>query len=265
MGALRPKNKAVSSVPKEFLPDIRYGLRFARERTGQPLSGIPDIQQGLGIKPGIEAGPEQRQGVGQLQSTLPDVSGLFRGGTAQQAGTIGGRYLDPTQVPAFQNLRESLLTTGQSTFEDLLNQARQSAARGGIFRSSAAEAAEAGAARRVASDIAENLARAGTSIYGQERGAQEAASARGVAGLPDVAGQLFTMGDVLTRLPLADLQSRLQAAQGAQGLRDVPLSQIVSLIGALGGQNTQQPSGGQMALSAIGGLLNPAQSLFGGK
>jgi hypothetical protein len=216
------------------------------------------MQGQLGITPGVTDTPGMVRGMGAMSRTLPDVSKMFKSGGKEQAGTIGGRYLDPTKVPAWQRLGTELQGQGRLNYQDLLDQARGGAARSGNFWSSAREGQESAGASRIASDIATKMAEAGTNIYGQERGAQEAAAQRAQGMLPDVAQGMFGMGQGMQETQMKDLLSRLQGAQGTQALRDVPLQQLVSLFGSLGGQReARQPTAWGGIVQGLGSLLSP--------
>lgn len=248
----KKSGKSVSTIPKEFLPYARTGFADIAARRGQPLAGVTGptgVQAQLGIKPGVDVAGT-RAAANITKSTLPDVSRLFKGGTAQQGRTIAGGYLDPTQTGAYRNLESSLRDTGDETYQKLLDQARQGAARSGTFRSSAREGQESSAARGVARDITSQLAQAGTGLYSQERAAQEAAAGRGVAGLPDVAGQVFGQQQGINAAQIQDIQSRLAAAGGGQELRDADIKNMISMLGALGG--TRESPGGGGGLPGLG-------------
>jgi hypothetical protein len=248
----KKSGKSVSTIPKEFIPYARRGFQDIEARRGQPLAGVTGqggVQQQLGITPGVDvAGLERARQ--PLNAALPDVSRLFGAGAGQQGRTIAGGYLDPTQTGAYRNLESSLRDTGSETYEKLLDQARQGAARSGTFRSSAREGQESSAARGVARDITSQLAQAGTGLYSQERAAQEAAAGRGVAGLPDVAGQVFGQAQGINSAQIQDIQSRLAAAGGGQELRDADIKNMIAMLGALGG--TREGGGGGGGIPGLG-------------
>lgn len=260
MGGLFGGNKggkSVSTIPKEFLPYARDALTTAQQNIHDPLFNIRGYQSELGINPGYEISPAQRRAKSATASMLPDVSALFNKSFKQQKGTIKGEYLDPTQVSGWDALTRKLKAQGQETFQGLLDTARQGAAMGDAFRSSAREGQEFNAARGVARDIGLEMARGGMDTYNRERAMQEQASQTGRTMLPDVANQLFGQGSTIADAQIKDLATRMQAAQGTQGMRDVGIQQIISALGALGGVREGGGGGGGLpGMNLIAGLLS---------
>lgn len=340
MGFLKPKAKTSSNVPSEFLPYGRQALGRAEELLDNPLLNIKKMEGQLGIKPGVKATPAMFESQQALRGAFPSVSSLFGAAGDQTGSTVGGDYLDPTmkawgqhlqgimggdyldptrapgsdyarrviggeflnpaESPAFQDLSDAIHRTGQNTFQGMVDQTRGNAAVRGNFYSSARQNAETDAAARVSSEIADTLARAGTALYGQERGMQgdaarhldslyanergaqddaaarlgalygqergfqEAASGRSQDLFSGLASQLFGQGQGFMDAKVKDQALRIADAQAMQGLRDTPIQQIAQLLGAVSGSTVHQPSTGSMILSGIGSALSPS-GIFGGK
>jgi hypothetical protein len=165
--------------------------------------------------------PEQTRAIASMEDYRRQADPLYSTSIGTLRDTAGGKYLDVAGQQGFQDLSRTRQDLAQSMFQDAMNDVNARAAARGNYGSSAREAQLGRQAGRLSTEAAHDIAQAGWTQYGAERGFQQDASKYGTQLSPGLAGQVFGAGEQLRSAEqagnTAELQARLQAAGLDQG------------------------------------------------
>jgi hypothetical protein len=219
---------------------------------------------GLASNPYVGPSPQQQQALDALANFQSAATPAFGQGLGQLQKTIGGDYLDVANVPAFQRLAQTRQDMARDLFSDALARVNSGAAVGGAFNSSARLRQAAEQARRVGTEAAADVARAGFGQYGAERGAQEAATARGLGLAPGLAESVFGAGERLRAAQQQGATAELEARLRAQGLDDASIQNALNYMRLRAGQTTLGPTPEEDVTARMAGIAPMLGGIMGG-
>ena len=230
-----------------------------------------------GPNPFVAPGPQQTAALGALENWYQQATPAFGAGVRGLEDVVGGKYLDVANVPAFQRLSQTRQDVARDLFSDALSRVNSEAARTGTFSSSARQRQAAEQARRVGTEAAADIERAGFGQYGAERGLQDAAMARALGVAPGLAQQVFAGGEQIRGAEqaanVAHMNAQIEAQRGtieaalrARGLDQAGINQYMNFlklsaldrINAIQGKSPQEQN-----VSNIGTLAKAASSVYG--
>ena len=184
-----------------------------------------------GGNPYVGPRPEQERMLAALEGYQQQASPLYGQSVAQQQGTVGGQYLDPMNVPAFQRLSEARQSIARQLFGDART-ATNAASRN--FNSSVRQAQLNREAGRIGTQAAQDIAQAGWGQYGRERELQEQAARGGMQLAPGLAAKVFGAGEELRSAQQAGNLAEIESNLRARGLDDAAIRTAMQYMGMRG-------------------------------
>jgi hypothetical protein len=211
----------------------------------QNLKGQQGVVEGLlmdrtgGFSPSnpyVGPRPEQSRSLAALERYQGQAEPLYGAGVRTLQDTAEGKYLDVAGRPEWQRLASSRQDIARDLFSDAMSDTNARAAARGNFDSSAREYQLGQQARRVGGEAAHDIAQAGWTQYGNERGLQQGASQFGAQLAPGLAGQVFGAGEQLRSAQQAGNTAQLQAQLQAMGIDQGNIQNILRYMQLASGQ-----------------------------
>jgi hypothetical protein len=220
--------------------------------------------QGLASNPYVGPSPQQQQALDALANFQGAATPAFHQGLGQLQKTIGGDYLDVANVPAFQRLSNARQQIARDLFGEAAGNIAGGAAAANMYDSSARRAMQLREGRRLANQAAENIAQAGWGQYGAERGAQEAATARGLGLAPGLAESVFGRAETLRAAQQQGATAEMEARLKAQGLDDASIQNVLNYMRMRAGQTTLGPTPEEDVTARMTGIAPLLGGIMGG-
>lgn len=262
-GALDPRSQDPRQTPRQmgtFNPYQQFGPMGQIESA--VLGGMAPTAGSYGS---TYVGPrgEQTRMLKELESEQKLARPLYGESVQQQRDVVGGKYLNPMQQAPFQQLSDARQSIARQMFEDAQSNMRSAASARGNFGSGARVAQLNREAGRIGTQAAQDIAQAGWTQYGAERGYQEQAARGGMQLAPNLAAKVFESGETLRSAEQMGNRDALMANLQARGYDNQAIGNALDYM-RLRGLTPTQPIIGQSPNEAMAGYIQSAAPLVQG-
>jgi hypothetical protein len=212
-----------STKPKQTSREFQMVDPYAsmpnqKQYTEDILTGNLASPTSAGGNPFVGPRPEQERSLAALEKYQGQAEPLYGQGVRTLKDEAAGKYLDVASRPEFAALSKSRQDIAKMLFQDAMNDTNARAAARGNYNSSVREAQLGRQAGRVGTEAAHDIAQAGWTQYGAERGLQHGAAQFGAQLAPSLAGQVFGAGEQLRSAEQAGNTAAMEAQLRAAGM-----------------------------------------------